>query len=352
MTSIFQHIKSLNILLPLIAICGGLSACQKPIPEEIHTEIANQTSTQTAAPDLNQICQNLKNDMLSISAQRTTFALEQINQDIRLCLPLMKFKEQQQMIHSADIMYANFLKIDRTAAQQKAFDTYAHDQSQFPTIQQSQLEKLHIRDQYLLRHKNQAYIDLVDFNHQTRYQRNPYYLAKVFAPSFPEAEKVFMQELAEQNQLARFEDEHFELAAQEISRRAQFWESYLKEYPNTNYLADAQYLYNFYTNLLFKGLRNNPISQDYDGRVEIKSEALDEIERLTNIKNSRLADQARLFMKFINMDAQQKNSLIPVTASTNEFDQIRVQAQLNKYLNLKSVDLKQPRNCFQDAICH
>lgn len=348
MKSFLHTFKPIRQLLTLMVVSLGLTACQKPISEEIPTESPNPTQNQNTTPDLDLICQKLKKEMLGITAQRTTFAIEQINQDIRLCLPLMPFQEQKELIGLADIMYRNFLSIDRSPDQQKAFDLYAHDQSQFPTIQQSQIEKLHPRDQYLLRHKGQAYIDLVDINHQATYQRNPYYLARVFAPYFPEAEQAFMQELAEQNQQAQFEDPHFHLEAQEISRRAQYWENYLKKYPQSSFRLDAEYLYHFYSNLLFKGLKHDPVSHDFEGRVEIAPDALAEIEQLANMKNSRLADQARLFLKFIELDSQQKSKL-----TSNQTDQNpQVLIQLSRYLNLKTVDLENRRNCFKDAICY
>ncbi len=36
------------------------------------------------------LCQKLEKNMLEIDDQRTTFALEQINQDLKVCLPLLK----------------------------------------------------------------------------------------------------------------------------------------------------------------------------------------------------------------------------------------------------------------------
>ena len=255
-----------HIVLLISMMCGVLSACHQPLPEENRLEQRQQTEISNVTPDLNLICQKLQKEMQQMSAQRTTFALQQINQDIRLCLPLMPFSEQKQLMQLADHMYAQFLKIDRSVEQQAAFDLYAHDQSQFPTIQQSQFEQLHIRDQYLLRHKGQAYIDLVDTHkHKATYQRNAQYLAKVFAPYFPESEKQFMQELAEQNQQPAFKKNTVLISPDEISRRAQFWESYLKKFPQSSYKHDAQYLRDVYSSLLFLGLEDWPVSVDFEG---------------------------------------------------------------------------------------
>ncbi|MCG4650865.1 hypothetical protein L0P02_12915, partial [Bifidobacterium longum] len=67
-------------------------------------------------------------------------------------------------------------------------------------IQQAHFEQLNLRDQYLLKHKGQAYIDVFESDTgQLKYRRSPEYLAKIFAPYMPEAEQVFIENLAAQN---------------------------------------------------------------------------------------------------------------------------------------------------------
>lgn len=346
-------IYKVYIVLFIIMMCGVLSACYQPLPEEKRVEQQKQDEIKNVTPDLNLICERLQKEMQQMSAQRTTFALQQINQDIRLCLPLMPFPEQKKLMQLADQMYIQFLKIDRSVEQQAAFDLYAHDQSQIPTIQQSQFEQLHIRDQYLLRHMGQAYIDLVDTNdHKTSYQRNALYLAKVFAPYFPDSEKEFMQELAAQNQQPAFKKNMVLITPDEVSRRAQFWENYLKKFPKSNYKYDAQYLLDVYSSLLFIGLENSPVSIYFEANVDIQAATLSEIEHLAEQKNSRLADQARLFLRFIEMDDSQRLKTLGITQ--NEYSsQPDARDQLQHYLHLKVFDFSKPaaRDCFRDAIC-
>lgn len=346
-------IYKVYVVLFIIMMCGVLSACYQPVPEEKRVEQQKQDEIKNVTPDLNLICERLQKEMQQMSAQRTTFALQQINQDIRLCLPLMPFPEQKKLMQLADQMYIQFLKIDRSVEQQAAFDLYAHDQSQIPTIQQSQFEQLHIRDQYLLRHMGQAYIDLVDTNdHKTSYQRNALYLAKVFAPYFPDSEKEFMQELAKQNQQPAFKKNTVLITPDEISRRAQFWESYLKKFPQSSYKHDAQYLLDVYSSLLFIGLENSPVSIYFEANFDIQAATLSEIEHLAEQKNSRLADQARLFLRFIEMDGSQRLKILGITQ--NEYStQPHARDQLQHYLHLKVFDFSKPaaRDCFRDAIC-
>ena len=92
------------------------------------------------------------------------------------------------------------LKVDRTEFQQRAFEQYALEMAQHPTIQQAHFQQLTPRDQYLLKHKNQAYVELLDLgNGNLQYRRSPEYLARIFAPYPPAAEKAFIENLAEQN---------------------------------------------------------------------------------------------------------------------------------------------------------
>ena len=286
-----------------------LTGCHKPTPEP-ELEHTEQQQASVAVPDLNQICENLKQEMRDISAQRTTFALEQINQNIRVCLPLISHPEQKKLMELSNQMYAQFLHIKRTPEQQKAFDLYALDESQYPTIQQSHFEKLNIRDQYLLRHKGQAYIELSDLNQNNiSYQRNAQYLAKVFAPYFPEDEKVFIQALADQNEIPFFNQNTLLILPDEIVERTLFWESYVKKFPKSPYKKEAQYLYDSYRSFLFLGLKDSPVSVHYEGRLDIQASSLTAIEQLSELKNSHLATQARQFLKFVDMSAEQKARL-------------------------------------------
>lgn len=335
----------------MLILCTLLSACQEPIPpEETKQEIRHQYSTTHVAPDLDAICHNLKKEMQQMSAKRTTFALEEINNDIRLCLPLVTEEEQKHLMRLSDKMYHNFLTVDRDPEQQHAFDQYAFDQSPFPTIQQSHFEQLHMRDQYLLRHKGQAYIQLNDQGSgKTTYTRNSQYLAKVFAPYFPDAEKVFMIELGDQNQSPVLNKKTLLINPHEALKRALFWENYLNKFPKSPFKQDAQYLLNAYSNFFFLGSPDSPVSINFEGEIDIQATSLNEIQQLATNENSQLADQARRFLEFINLSSAQRTKL---SSASNKY--LNPNSQLRDYLNLQSFDFDHTisRDCFKDAICH
>ena len=79
--------------LPLIVFIF-LLGCQKPEPEPVPKQLEKQLQ-QEEPVDLSLLCKNIEKNMLAIDADRTTFALEQVNQDLKLCLPLSTFEEQK-----------------------------------------------------------------------------------------------------------------------------------------------------------------------------------------------------------------------------------------------------------------
>jgi hypothetical protein len=354
MTVPFKKKFSVKQCLPFV-ILMFLLGCQKPEPQPIPEHVQKQ-SQQDETVDLSSLCKNIENNMSAINAERTTFALEEINQDLKLCLPLSTFAEQQHLLALSNQMYKNFLTVDRTPPQQAAFEEYAFDLSQHPTIQQNHFEQLTLRDQYLLKHKGQAYIELFDAGKGlVNYRRSPEYLAKIFAPYMPRAEQVFIENLANQNMMPVFVENTLMIEPHEIATRALFWEEYLHQYPKSIYRKDAEYLLQSYARFLFKGLSNSPVSDSYTDQYAVRSNSLDEIEKLAQLKNSALALQAQKFLQFLQLSEQQRLQEIPLQLSAKEQQSLSENQltlkQLDQYLGLTSTSSSATRDCFRDAVC-
>lgn len=332
-----------------------LLGCQKPEPQPVPEHVEKQLQQEDTV-DLSLLCKNIEKNMLAIDAQRTTFALEQVNQDLRLCLPLSTFEEQKQLLGLSNQMYKNFLSVERTAPQQAAFEAYTFALAQHPTIQQKYFEQLALRDQYLLRHKGQAYIELFDTGQgQLHYRRSPDYLARIFAPYMPEAEQVFIENLAAQNMQPVWVANTLMIEPHEIVTRALFWEDYLKQYPKSSYRQDAEYLTQMYRLFLFIGTPDSAVSDTYLDQYAIQDSSLEEIKKLAQIKNSALATQAGKFLQFLQLSEEQRLKQIPVELNASEqaaaTENLLVQNQLKYYLGLKDLSLSKARDCFSDAIC-
>lgn len=334
----------------LIFLCVMLAACQKPEPVSFQ-EPARIEASSSQTMDLTDLCQKIGKNMSEIDAQRTTFALEQINQDLKLCLPLLDFQQQKHLLSLSNKMYSDFLAVDRTPQQQRAFESYALEMAQHPTIQQSLFEQLTLRDQYLIKHQGQSYVELFDAGEgEVHYRRSPEYLAKIFAPYLPVAEQAFIEHLAAQNQYPAVIDHQVKIDAKEIADRALYWESYLRQYPQSSYHQDARHLLNLYSTLLFIGPNTQAV---YDGYT-VQSSYLEEIERLAELKNSVVTDHARLFLKFIELSPEQRTAQIILPASTHPqrlgAEQL-LQTQLAHFIQLRMVQSDQGKDCLNDAIC-
>ena len=362
----FLHVSRYKMTVPFnkrcsvkpyfaFVICILLLGCQKPEPQPIPEQVQKQ-SQQDEPVDLSLLCKNIENEILNINSERTTFALEQINQDLKLCLPLSTFDEQKHFLTLSNQMYQNFLTVNRTPPQQSAFEAYAFDLAQHPTVQQNHFEQLSLRDQYLLKHKGQAYIELFDAGKgMLKYRRSPEYLAKIFAPYMPQAEQIFIENLAAQNIMPVFVEKTLMIEPHEIATRTLFWEEYINQYPKSSYRKDAEYLLNMYSVFLFIGTKNSPVSDHYLDQDTVQSNSLDEIEKLAQIKNSALAAQAVKFMHFLQLSEEQRLKQIPVQLSAQEQSSqsknLLSQKQLAQYLGLKNANLSKIRDCFSDAVC-
>ena len=328
--------------LPMLC-CGFFVACQPP-QHTSNTETKTVDDQHKVSIDLNALCNQLSHEMQQVDAQRTLFVLQQINQNLKVCLPLMTTDEQLKLLALSQKMYQRFLSVERTPAQQQAFEQYVSAVATHPTLQQQYFEQMHSRDQYLVKHQGQGYVELVTTNDGTlTYRRCPQYLARIFAPYLPEAEQVFIQGLAEQNRKVLFSHHMIQVEPMVLAERALFWQNYLERYPQSRYISDARYLFQIYSQLLFVGTQSDKVSESYRGQESIDPEHLAAIEYLAQQPRSKLSQQATAFLKFIQQD-KESSSL-----SLDEEYQHTVEA-LQRELNLVSVNLKR-KNCFADALC-
>lgn len=331
----------LSMLLCIVTFAYSFVTCEKNERAEI---TGHQEVKAISQPiDLNSLCHNLTKEIQSIDNTRTTFALEQINQNLKICLPLMSFKEQVYLINLSTKMYQNFFKVERTAQQQNTFNLHALDITQYPTTQQSHLKEFSARDQYLLHHKGQAYIEVYDAGEAGLiYRRNPQYLVRIFAPYLPKAEKVFIEHLAQQNMKPIVRNHKINVDANVLAERALFWEYYIKQYPRSVYLKEAHQLFNLYSSLLFLGTRDAPISTTFANEQSIQSDHFITIKNIAQLSNSKLATKARKFINFVHMNTNEKNKM---NSSPSSRDNLR------KYLQIEYASKSDFYHCLTDAIC-
>ena len=210
-------------------------------------------------------------------------------------------------------MYQRFLATERTSEQQTAFEQYAVNNSTNPAMRQEYLSHFNERDRYLIQHQGEAFYELYDVGDGTiMYRRQPTYLLKIFAPYLPKAERIFIENMAQQNQVSIISNNNLDISWNEISRRAQFWQDYIRQYPNSSFIDDAQRLKFKYAQFLFHGSNSLPVSNNYLGEEDIYPEALAEIKLLATQNSAALGQQAQKFLQFIALSPEQRDQSIPI----------------------------------------
>lgn len=339
-----------NVFLRIGLICSiflFIQGCQPPVEPKNATEPVHVETASSPAIDLTQVCAKIESDMQEISAERTTLALEQINQNLKICLPLLKHEQQNRLMQQSTAMYQRFLHVERNQEQQIAFEKFALEMAQHPTIQQSHLVALTLRDQYLLKHKGQAYVELIDLGeNQLHYRRSPDYILRIFAPYLPKSEQAFIQILAEQNREPIIQTEHLRIDSDEILTRALTWQSYQHDYPNSPYHADAKFLMQQYAYYLFFGTEDEPVSEHYTDRPSIRADHLDTIKKLARMESSNLNHSAKLYLAFLDASTEQQNDFNRDTTPN-----LSQQQKLERYSNIFKPSHPKKKDCFKDAIC-
>ena len=324
--------------------CCTLAACQpseRPTLPDTYT-IKDNLKVES---DLNLLCAQLGTEMQQIDNQRSILALQEINQNLKVCLPLMNSNEQLELLDISRYMYDRFLQVQRTHTEQIAFEQYTQAATIHPTLQQQNFKQMSLRDQYLLKHQGQAYIEIVTlYDGSVSYRRSPQYLARLFAPYLPEAEQRFIEGLAQQNAQVIFTNHKLIAEPLTLAERALFWENYIRHYPKSRYQADAKRLSQIYAQLLFIGTPEHKVSERYIGSQSIDPQSLAAIEYVSQQAQSHLAQQANQFLNFIQRDS------IQTQQSLQQEHQATVALLINE-LGLSKVNRKGDKNCLLDAIC-
>ncbi|WP_324646098.1 hypothetical protein [Acinetobacter sp. MD2] len=326
-----------------------------------NTPPAHEPALAASTPKVQPLCERLNELMQNINNQSQISELNQVNHSIKQCLAHMTLAEKTQLIYASTTMYQRFLATERNPEQQQAFEQYAVNNSTNPTLHQQYVASFNPRDRYLIEHQGEAFYELYDAGDGTiMYRRQPKYLLELFAPELPKAEQIFLETLAKQNQNPIFSNGNLDLPWSELSQRAQFWQNYVAQYPNSSFIDDAQRLKFKYAEFLFHGSRNSLISEHYLGETDISPEALLEIKQLAAQNPTVLGQQAQKFLQFMMLSPAERDQSIPFELSPSEQratqrDVIQTHKQLDIYMKLfdpLALDGTHiTRDCLIDAIC-
>ncbi|NUG21426.1 hypothetical protein HUN15_01340 [Acinetobacter lactucae] len=349
-----------------MSMCGALllAGCNKTSEQDLAVP-KEQKTTEQKATQKQDSCLHIMAAMQKIAPNSKIEDLNQINEKLKTCVPSLKNEEQLKLINASTAMYQRFLKQDYTDKTARAFEAFGYailekeplDAKKTMKTKKKLFDQLSARDQYLIQHEGQAYIELLyQGEGMFTYRRQPNYLVDVFAKALPTDQKEFLMRMAKDNKEIFYDDGALAISWKELTERALFWEKFIQKYPKSYFISDAKLLFNEYRYFIFFGLDNTPVSDHFAPNTWIDKDALQQIQFLSTQKQSSLAKPAQQFLKFIATPVDERNTqfktdLIDESGQKKSTYQI-VHEQLEQLLKLESPwNTKSYRDCHMDAVC-
>ena len=351
-----------------------LLGCQKPIPHQNEDELTSQQAAKKITSQ--EECQKIDQIMQKIDHHSAIEALNQINVQLKQCIATVENAQQLKWLESSTEMYQRFLE-----GHQQTKEYYTRYYPHFEKYTISLLDNENVweqldrnepvqgditlfrelapRDQYLFNHQQQAYIHLQALSEGVfEFHRKPQYVIDIFASTLPKDQQDFIQRMAKDNRDPTFGDASLTISWQELVERALFWERYVQKYPKGYFTPDAKKLFEDYSNFIFFGLDNTPVSENYTTDSWIDEDALQQIKFLAKNHNTQLNKKAQKFLSFIKTPTEQRQEkfkLQPIELfdeyGHKKHPQQIAHEQLRLALNIKPRDWNTSRDCYTDAIC-
>lgn len=350
-----------------------ITGCQKTPQNAIENE-QQQKQPSVKTKSANHECQTLSQNLEKIGRSSTVESLTQANTQLKKCMTQADNTQQLKWLDDSTKMYKRFLDADTDEKSLDALSEYSysildnennHPDRRTSTIQvgsQELFKKLAKRDQYLLKHQGQAYIEFQYIGEGVfEYRRQPQYILDIFAPALPKDQQRFVKQMAKDNQDILYNDAALTISWNELVNRALFWENYLKQYPNAKFKTDAQSLLDEYRYLIFLGVDNSPVSDEFAPNTWIDPDALAAIKALAKRTDTNLASTAQKFLDFIATPIEQRSEKFQIV-SDSDIHEASVTSEShetpNPYEQLKSLlqlsspwEKERQKDCHVDAIC-
>ena len=173
--------------------------------------------------------------------------------------------------------------------------------------------------------------------------QSPQYAYEIFAPHLPQADQVFLKATLEQENAIKGsidKDAGLSVSFDQLSNWIIFWEDYLKKYPESHFVNDAQSTISFYEKYLFLGLENTPVFEINDYNVEMAPDARKAIIKLLKT-DSPSARKAQQLIDYFDHYAFTESQLDEATAT---------QAEYNAFMNETQQGIQRFRGNYSDDL--
>lgn len=351
----------------MMSMCSALilSGCNKTSQQDQAVSKEQKSTEQKPVSKQNNSCIEINAAIQKINQNSKIEDLNQINEKLKTCVPSLKNDEQLKLINASTTMYQRFIKQDYTEKTGRAFEAFGYavleqkqrDPKKVIQSQKKLFDQLSPRDQYLLQHNGEAYIDLLyQGEGMFTYRRQPNYLVDVFSKALTADQKEFLTRMAKDNQDIFYNDGALAVSWKELTERALFWEKFIQKYPKSHFISDAKLLFNEYRYFIFFGLDNTPVSDEYAPNTWFDKDALQQIRFLSTQNQSSLAKPAQQFLKFIATPVEERNKPFKIDLTDKNGDEKSnyqvTHEQLEQLLKFDSPwNTEVYRDCHMDAVC-
>ena len=351
----------------MMSVCSALllSGCNKTSQQDQAVSKEQKSTEQKPESKPDNSCIQINAAIQKINQNSKIEDLNQINEKLKTCVPSLKNDEQLKLIDASTAMYQRFLKQDYTDKTARAFEAFGYavleqkqqDPKKVIQSQKKLFDQLSPRDQYLLQHNGEAYIDLLyQGEGMFTYRRQPNYLVDVFSKALTADQKEFLTRMAKDNQDIFYNDGALAVSWKELTERALFWEKFIQKYPKSHFISDAKLLFNEYRYFIFFGLDNSPVSDEYAPNTWFDKDALEQIQFLSTQNQSSLAKPAQQFLKFIATPVEERNKQFKIDLTEKNGDKKSnyqiTHEQLEQLLKFDSPwNTEVYRDCHIDAVC-
>ncbi len=351
----------------MMSVCSALllSGCNKTSQQDQAVSKEQKSTKQKPESKPDNSCIEINAAIQKINQNSKIEDLNQINEKLKTCVPSLKNDEQLKLINASTTMYQRFLKQDYTDKTARAFEAFGYavleqkqrDPKKVIQSQKKLFDQLSPRDQYLLQHNGEAYIDLLyQGEGMFTYRRQPNYLVDVFSKALTTDQKEFLTRMTKDNQDIFYNDGALAVSWKELTERALFWEKFIQKYPKSHFIGDAKLLFNEYRYFIFFGLDNTPVSDEYAPNTWFDKDALEQIRFLSTQNQSSLAKPAQQFLKFIATPVEERNKQFKIDLTEKNGDKKSnyqiTHEQLEQLLKFDSPwNTEVYRDCHIDAVC-
>ena len=327
--------KSLLSLAVGISLILTLSACQPK--SAVVPEVETKDSTdQISQPSVNKTpkpvianksavdakaCLALSDAMQKVDNTSKIEAIYAIQEPLKSCLPTASNAEVLNLLKDYQAMYERFLWDDSDINDEEFnndFFDVMNALEQGEKVAEENLKNLSPHLRYLIDLiQNGADVRVYNlgegyyaFNHDLKA------MADIFTPYLRQDQKVFIQQMATENQDIFLSDAAITTSFEELVERTVFWEDYITRYPKGYAVKDAKTILDSYRYFLFFGSDNTQWTDD-DIREFLEPEYKQTMVALSKRPDSVLAKDATNYLNFMALSDSERQQHYPAP-STDE----------------------------------